>query len=160
MNDTNPIRSEEKRFSAHRLILLASAASVAVALVVGGPSGNGVLNSLVAPALAATDTHAPAGFADVVAKVKPAVISVKVKIEQTAQTMSMQGDDEGDTIPLPPGFEKNFRQFGFGGMPKGMPQGKHMVTGEGSGFFISANGYAVTNNHVVDHAKTVQVHNR
>jgi serine protease Do len=157
MNDTSPSRSEEKRISAHRLILLASAASVAVAVVVGGPSGNGVLNSLVAPARAATDAHAPAGFADVVAKVKPAVISVKVKVEQTAQMMSMQEDDEGDAIPLPPGFEKYFRQFGFRGMPKGMPQGKQMVTGEGSGFFISADGYAVTNNHVVDHAKTVQV---
>ena len=32
-----------------------------------------------------------------------------------------------------------------------------MITGEGSGFFISADGYAVTNYHVVDHAKTVQI---
>ena len=32
-----------------------------------------------------------------------------------------------------------------------------MITGEGSGFFISPDGYAVTNNHVVDHAKSVQV---
>ena len=32
-----------------------------------------------------------------------------------------------------------------------------MITGEGSGFFISADGYAVTNFHVVDHAKTVQI---
>ena len=32
-----------------------------------------------------------------------------------------------------------------------------MIIGEGSGFFISADGYAVTNNHVVDHAKSVQV---
>src|SRR6202030_4379769 len=30
-------------------------------------------------------------------------------------------------------------------------------TGEGSGFFITADGYAVTNNHVVDHAKSAQV---
>ena len=32
-----------------------------------------------------------------------------------------------------------------------------MVTGVGSGFFISADGYAVTNNHVVDHAKSVEI---
>ena len=36
-------------------------------------------------------------------------------------------------------------------------QRHQMITGEGSGFFISADGYAVTNNHVVDHAKSVQV---
>lgn len=40
----------------------------------------------------------------------------------------------------------------------GMPRQRHQViTGEGSGFFISADGYAVTNNHVVDHAQSVQV---
>jgi serine protease Do len=32
-----------------------------------------------------------------------------------------------------------------------------MVTGQGSGFFISADGYAVTNNHVVDSADKVEV---
>jgi serine protease Do len=34
---------------------------------------------------------------------------------------------------------------------------RQFITGQGSGFFISADGYAVTNFHVVDHAKTVQI---
>ena len=38
-----------------------------------------------------------------------------------------------------------------------MPQRHEMIIGAGSGFFISADGYAVTNNHVVDHATSVQV---
>ena len=35
--------------------------------------------------------------------------------------------------------------------------GRGVVTGQGSGFFISADGYAVTNNHVVDGADKVEV---
>src|SRR4029077_2462552 len=44
------------------------------------------------------------------------------------------------------------------GAPNG-PGGKEkeVVTGQGSGFFISADGYAVTNNHVVQNAETVTV---
>jgi serine protease Do len=43
-------------------------------------------------------------------------------------------------------------------MPNGVePRNRRSAAAEGSGFFISADGYAVTNNHVVDHAKTVQV---
>ena len=59
-------------------------------------------------------------------------------------------------------MEHFFRRFG---MPEGGPtvrrrlaRGRNVsVTGQGSGFFISADGYAVTNNHVVDKAETVEV---
>ena len=58
-------------------------------------------------------------------------------------------------------MERFFRRFGMpdGAMPddqRAQPRGR-MVTGQGSGFFISADGYAVTNNHVVDKAETVEV---
>ena len=72
-----------------------------------------------------------------------------------------EGSDNNAMPQMPGGLDKFFEQFGRPGMRQGMPQGmphnKRAVTGEGSGFFISADGYAVTNNHVVDHAKTVQV---
>ncbi len=94
----------------------------------------------------------PVGFADIVAKVKPAVISVRVKMEEDITPSAGMSDDD---IPFPPGspFERFFKRFG---MPNG--QGRHQViTGQGSGFFITADGYAVTNNHVVQKAENVQV---
>jgi serine protease Do len=48
-------------------------------------------------------------------------------------------------------FERFFRQFG---QPEAQAQRVHA---QGSGFFISADGYVLTNNHVVDHAKRVQI---
>jgi serine protease Do len=43
-------------------------------------------------------------------------------------------------------------------LPDGLPHGGHrIIMGQGSGFFISADGYAVTNNHVVENADSVEV---
>ena len=96
-------------------------------------------------------TQKPVGFADIVEKVKPAVISVRVKIDRPAASHS----DNEQEIPFPPGspFERFFKRFG---MPNA-PSGPEVITGQGSGFFISADGYAVTNNHVVEHAESVKV---
>ena len=159
-----------KFLTARRLVLLASVAGVGAAVLVGGPGGyHAGLPAWIAPASAADSTmQHPTGFADIVAKVKPAVISVRVKIPASAEPASMQqqGDDDQDAIPSVPGspMDKFFQQFGdqFGhqgrqGQRGHGPQGHQTITGEGSGFFITADGYAVTNNHVVDHAKSVQV---
>jgi serine protease Do len=168
MNQIIPARSGRKAFAARRLALLASAAGLAIGVVAAGTSGFSTPNLPSVIAAAHADTvQRSTGFADVVEKVKPAVISVRVKIDATAKTASMSDNDEANPArpgaPLEKFFEqfgggeKFFEQFGGRGMPKGFPQGKRAVTGEGSGFFISADGYAVTNNHVVDHAETVQI---
>jgi serine protease Do len=118
---------------------------------------------IYAAANAAEIAQRPAGFADLVEKVKPAVISVRVKVKAGSEMMSFDGD-----MPFPKNspMERFFRRFG---MPEfGMPNDKDMpdhqpqphgqfVTGQGSGFFITADGYAVTNNHVVDKAKAVEI---
>src|SRR5246500_5660642 len=142
--------------SLRRLTLLGSAAVVGAALVLGGPLEYGHFTSR-AQAATTQAQQGPTGFADLIAKVKPAVISVRVKVDQTADA-DAPDLNEG----LPPSmkgspFEKFFRQYGFDDMPRGGMQQHQMVTGVGSGFFISADGYAVTNNHVVDHAKSVEV---
>jgi serine protease Do len=144
--------------AARRLVLLASAVGLVVTAVAAGPSTfNGAAQLSLATPAHADGAQPFAGFADVVEKVKPAVISVRVKID-ASETAGMGEGGENDTMPqLPGGLDKFFEQFGHPGMRQGMPQNKRAMTGEGSGFFISADGYAVTNNHVVDHAKTVQV---
>src|SRR5215472_19105958 len=58
----------------------------------------------------------PVGFADIVEKVKPAVISVRVKVDQPSQPNVSEDD-----LPFPPGspFERFFKRFGAPGNPKG-----------------------------------------
>ena len=150
-----------KNLTARRLTLLASAAGLGVALLVAGPGGYlptsfpAWTSSASAQTSDTTMPH-PESFADLVAKVKPAVISVRVKIDELSNLSNMSDND--NTIPFAPGspMEKFFQQFGFQNLPNGMKR-HEIITGEGSGFLISPDGYAVTNNHVVDHAKSVQV---
>src|SRR5262252_2919261 len=104
----------------------------------------------------ARKVQAPVGFADIVEKVKPAVISVRVKVDGGTQTSGLGSND------VPPGLREFFRRFGMPDVPdgqEGMPRGRgrNVITGQGSGFIISTDGYAVTNNHVVEKAESVQV---
>ena len=145
-----------KILTGRRLALLGSVAVLGIAVLAGGVNGNFNISAFAPTSAAqAADAQSPSGFADLVARVKPAVISVRVQIDQSGTT-GMNSDDDSGNSPFPPGspMEKFFQQFG---QRNGMPHTKQVITGEGSGFFISADGYAVTNNHVVDHAKTVQV---
>jgi serine protease Do len=146
-----------RRLNVRRIALLASVAALGAGLLIGGPSGIASFAAQSQPVQASATAH-PAGFADLVAKVKPAVISVRVRIDQTAAAET-NGSGADNVVPFGQNgapLEKFFQQFGFGDAPKGLQRHK-MVMGEGSGFFISSDGYAVTNNHVVDHATSVEV---
>lgn len=113
-------------------------------------------------ALAAETSAPPAvampSFADLVERLKPTVVSVYVDAEignvSQLPGRGRQGEEFQGQSPFGPGspFEFFFRQFGNG---QGMPTQK--VRAQGSGFFISADGYVLTNNHVVEHAKSVQI---
>jgi serine protease Do len=147
-----------------RLALLGTVAALGVAVLAAAPGGHSPLNvtAFASPAQAAEVNPTPPGFADLVSKVKPAVISVRVKIDQDGDKSAMFQQNRMESDEDNP-FDQFSRQFGFrfpNGSPQapnGMPQRHRAITGEGSGFFISADGYAVTNNHVVDHAESVQV---
>jgi serine protease Do len=153
------VRQWPRALSARRLVLLATVASLGAAGAAFGPNGlHQLTHASYSAANAAESMQRPLGFADLVAKVKPAVISVRVKVDAGAEMMGFEGKS-----PLPPNSQMQ-RFFRYFGMPDGesMPDGQprphsQFVTGQGSGFFISADGYAVTNNHVVDKAKAVEI---
>lgn len=97
-------------------------------------------------------------FADVVAKVKPAVVSVRVKVAEAA---SADSGPSGEEFNFPPGspmerFFKRFGENGPGGMRRG-PGPKRFGESQGSGFFVTSDGFIVTNNHVVEKGAKVEV---
>ncbi|HMF26757.1 MAG TPA: Do family serine endopeptidase [Pseudolabrys sp.] len=169
MTQTNSDSRKSRYLSARRLTLLASVGVLGAAVLLAGPDNSWHSAAGTLPANAAESAmQRPVGFADIVAKVKPAVISVRVKVSGSAEP-AMLDENSGDgeqQIPVQPGspLDKFFRQFGeqFGqqfGQQFGprAPRRHGPMMGEGSGFFITADGYAVTNNHVVNHATSVQV---
>ncbi|HZP79677.1 MAG TPA: Do family serine endopeptidase [Pseudolabrys sp.] len=157
--NSSDVSAPKRRLSARRFLLLATtAAGLGAAALVFSPglTPQGSYSSAFAQNLSdqAQKVRAPVGFADIVEKVKPAVISVRVKIDGgSAETSGLNQND------LPPGLQDFFRRFGMpDNLPRGRQQQQHnVITGQGSGFFISPDGYAVTNNHVVEKAENVQV---
>ncbi len=148
-----------------RVRLLAAVASVAIA----GAIGLGAVTTVTAPVLAdavRVDGAQVPSFADVVEKVSPAVVSVRVKAK-----IEPASDNGADMFQSDPGFEqlpdghplkKFFREFRGDGdrqfrFRRGERNNQARPSAQGSGFFISEDGYLVTNNHVVDGGQTFTV---
>ncbi|SHL65862.1 Do family serine endopeptidase [Roseibium suaedae] len=104
-------------------------------------------------------TTGPADFSPVVKAVQPAVVSVKVKQELEPKAMAFGNDAPDFFNDLPDGhpLKRFFRRFGEDGQGQGngngwqgKPQPHRYGMAQGSGFFITDDGYLVTNQHVVD----------
>ncbi|WP_338064422.1 DegQ family serine endoprotease [Thermomonas flagellata] len=98
-------------------------------------------------------------FTRLVEQVGPAVVSVEAEIggkPAAGRQRPQQAPDDDEQIP------EFFRRFFGPGMPMpgmpGMPEGgRPRGVSQGTGFIISADGYVLTNHHVVDGADSVRV---
>ncbi len=98
--------------------------------------------------------EAPLSFANLVERVRPAVVSIHVKNGRKDRKLGnrFRGlPDIPEDHPLNEFFKRFRKDF------QGPPGRRQPVQAQGSGFIISPDGYAVTNHHVIDTANKISV---
>jgi len=139
-----------KATKTRRAVLLASALGIATAAWLASPHLLSGLGLPLDPSANAQGSGRLPEFADIVERVKPAVVGLRADVDQ--------GNEQAH--PVPPGSPSEPFARPSPDRPQ-QPQTdaprRPRVASQGSGFFISADGYIVTTNHLVEHSKTIEV---
>jgi len=149
---------------ASALALLVGVGGVSTAFVLSGQAANAQVKN--AAQIVVPQTSVQQGFADLVEAVKPAVVSILVEAEAPGRQVQGGGRSPNfefnfPDLPEDHPFRDFFDQFGPRGPggqgDSGAEAPRRHFMAAGSGFIISADGYVVTNNHVVEDATKVTV---